>query len=144
MLKFVLLVASVLISLLMPASCTRRDETPLVEAVRSGNLVAVRTLARGAAALNAVDSHNGWTPLLHAVHTHQLRSALLLLELGADVNGRARDGYTPLMMAAGYGDTSFVRALLNAGADPRLESNDGATALSGAVGGVGHTETESP
>ena len=88
------------------------------------------------AQLNSVDGQNRWTPLLHAIHTHNLQSALLLIDLGADVNGKAKGGYTALMMAAGYGDTRIVGALLAAGADDHIRSDDGATALSEAVGGV--------
>ncbi len=79
---------------------------------------------------------NGWTPLLHAVHTNQLATAEVLLEHGADVNRGGPDGTTPLMMAAGYGRDEMVMLLLRHGADVHRVSRDGSTALGFALTGI--------
>ena len=59
--------------------------------------------------------------LLVSAATQNRRDALvLLLELGADINARARGGVTPLHKAAEAGHVELVRELLEQGADPTL------------------------
>src|SRR5260370_385447 len=67
---------------------------------------------------------------------HQLASARVLLEGGADVNGRGDGGKNALMMAAGYGYTDFVNMLLDHGANARARTPKGMNALDLAVTGV--------
>lgn len=51
-------------------------------------------------------------------------SVHLLLEHGADVNGRHGSGQTPLMTAAWYGSVNIVKLLLERGADINAQSSD--------------------
>ncbi len=68
---------------------------------------------------------------LHAaVASRNADAVRLLLEAGADVNGRQQAGYTPVMGAAGAGRDDLVDLLLAHGADPSLVSEDGKTAVS--------------
>lgn len=107
-------------------------------ALRNGQLDAVKTVAAAGADLNGIDNGpNGWTPILHAIHKGQDQAALLLLDLGADVNAKSRGGLTALMMAAGYGNAKLVAELLDRGADPYVQNSHGESALSVAVTGVG-------
>jgi ankyrin repeat protein len=53
----------------------------------------------------------------------------VLLDAGADVNGRQRDAVTPLMSAAWNNELGFVRQLLVLGADPNARLESGLTAL---------------
>src|SRR6476619_7464199 len=46
--------------------------TPLMWAARHGSLDAMRALLDAGANPAARDTRNGWTPLLHAVHTRQV------------------------------------------------------------------------
>ena len=114
----------------------QQPQYELVDAVRDGNLAAMRTLAVRRADLNAPVGRHGWTPLLHAVHTQRLDSAAALLDAGAKVNRAGRGGLTPLMMAAGYGDREMVALLLRRGANPRLRDGDGDAAIDYALTGV--------
>ena len=109
---------------------------PLAGAVRSGDVAATRDLLAQRADPNAPAGGNGWTPLMHAVHKHQLATAAALIDGGANVNLAAPDGETPLMMAAGYGYSDFVKLLLARGADPRKRDAKGDTALDYAIVGA--------
>jgi hypothetical protein len=110
--------------------------TPLVDAVREGDVVAVRTLLARGADPNDPSGGNGWTPLLHAVHTNQLGAAAALLAGGADPNRADPNGMTPLMMAAGYANDAMVAVLLRGGADARRKNGEGEAALDFALNGM--------
>ena len=77
--------------------------------------------------------------MMHAIHKNQPKVVGLLIEAGADVDGRAPNGCTALMFAAGEGQIEVVNVLLEKGADPRAETLEHTTALTNAVAG-GHTE----
>jgi ankyrin repeat protein len=96
----------------------RDEQSPLVRAVRDGDVPRVRALLARGADPNEPEGVNGWTPLLHAVHKNQPGSVRALLDGHADVNRAAPNGATPLMMAAGYGYTPIVELLLRGGAGP--------------------------
>jgi hypothetical protein len=106
-----------------------------IDAVRNGDVPALRQMLANGADANATEGINDWTPLLHAIHKNQLGSVEALLDGHADPN-RAVKSMTPLMMAAGYGYTPIVRVLLARGADPRLRDLDGWTAVDYAVQGM--------
>ena len=117
----------------------------VIWAVRQDHPDILRELLAAGADPNApATRRNGWTPLMHAIHTRQsaegptarLGAIQTLLDGGADPNGRSRKGSTPLIMAAGYGATDMVALLLEAGADPRLQTPGGETALRAAVTGA--------
>src|SRR5690349_8113739 len=113
-----------------------RDITPLVSAAREGRADLIPELVKNGADPNRRCGVNHWTPLMHAIHKHQLGSVRALLDAGADINGRSAGGETPLMMAAGYGYTELVNLLLDRGANAQLQLADGANALSLAILGV--------
>jgi ankyrin repeat protein len=53
----------------------------------------------------------------------------LLLQKGADPNGKDGDGQTPLRLAAENGFETMVKLLLEKGADPNDHDGDGQTPL---------------
>jgi hypothetical protein len=108
--------------------------SPLISAARSGDVAKIAELAASGTDLNAPGGVNGWTPLMHAVHTNQLSSVRALLNKGAQVDLHA-GGTTALIMAAGYGYTDIVKVLLNHGADPKATARNGSTALEAALEG---------
>lgn len=65
----------------------------------------------------------GVCPLHVAVTKGVLATATLLLDLGADPNGRAKDGETALHYAARFGDGPMIELLLSRGADRSLREN---------------------
>jgi ankyrin repeat protein len=64
-------------------------------------------------------------PLGTAAFVGSVPMARLLLDSGADVNGRGEGGFTALHTAAQKGDEELVRLLLERGADPTLATGDG-------------------
>jgi uncharacterized protein len=64
-------------------------------------------------------------PLGTAAFVRSVPMARLLLDSGADVNGRGEGGFTALHSAAQNGDEELVRLLLERGADPTLATEDG-------------------
>jgi hypothetical protein len=108
----------------------------LANAARAGDAAGIRQLVARGADPNAPSGGNSWTPLLHAIHTHQNASVSALLDAGADVNRADHEGITPLMMAAGYGYDDTVRLLLERKADARLKRRNGETALDWAMSGM--------
>src|SRR5260370_38377127 len=110
------------------AGCGMRPHasfTPLADASRAGDVVAIRTLISQGADPDAIAGNNSWTPLMHAIHTNQIKSVQALLDGGADPNKGAGDAFTPLLMAAGYGYTDIVELLLHRGPNPHVPGADG-------------------
>ena len=130
---------TVMIAALLLAACNvaHHDAVSTVAlAARYGDGPQIRQLVKDGADPNAPSGGNGWTPLMHAIHTHQNASVAALLDAGADPNRGDDKNVTPLMMAAGYGYDDTVRLLLARGADPRVKRPNGETALDWAMSGM--------
>ena len=67
--------------------------------------------------------------LFFAVREGQLYAATLLLDRGAEVNGKDKDGRTPLHYAAHYGHANIAALLLDRGAEVNVKDNEGWTPL---------------
>ncbi len=116
-----------LASLAAPSSDLR-----LVEAVKSKDREAVRSLLKQDADLNAPEA-DGSTALAWASHWDDLETADLLIRAGAKVNAANEYGATPLWMACTNGNAAMVEKLLQAGANPNAALTSGETALIAAV-----------
>ena len=101
---------------------------PLVEAVKAGDLAAVRTLLKEPAAARTATA-DGTTPLHLATDLDNLAAAQLLIRAGADVKAVNRYGVTPLYSAALNGNAAMIELLLGAGADPNAALPEGETPL---------------
>jgi ankyrin repeat protein len=73
------------------------------------------------------------SPLQSAVAASRLGAARLLLEHGANPNGKNDEGYTPLHEAAGSGQLDMIRLLLSFNADLSAKGYDGKTPYDVAV-----------
>ena len=93
---------------------------PLHEAVKKGDLRAVRQLISEGADVNALDPDHGLTPL-HLAAGHARRIILkLLIKNGAELNPISKAG-APLHIATGLGYEGVVSLLLQYGADPAIK-----------------------
>jgi ankyrin repeat protein len=100
----------------------------LVDAVKNGDVTAVRTLLAKKADVNAAGADTS-TPLHWAVQANNLEIANLLIAAGANVNTATRYKITPLSLACENGNAALIERLLKAGVDPNSTSEEGQTAL---------------
>jgi ankyrin repeat protein len=100
----------------------------LIDAVKSGDKVALRALIRKKADVNATEP-DGSTALQWASYRDDLESADLLIRAGAKVNAANDLGVTPLWPASENGSSAMVRRLLEAGANPNAALLAGETPL---------------
>lgn len=116
------------------------EDTPegqLVLAARSGDLDRMRELLGEGIPVDAAESRNGHRALHQAAGADHAAAVELLLEAGADLEGRDGKGETPLIKAAIGAAADAGRLLLEAGAEVGARSEpDGATALSALAGGA--------
>jgi ankyrin repeat protein len=112
-------------------------DTPLISAVKAGDIAAVRTLIKNAK-INAPET-DGATALHWAVRVDNLEIIRLLVRNGANVKAANRYGVTPLSLAAESGDAAVIELLLSEGADANEALPEGETVLMTAAR-AGHTD----
>ncbi|KAG9943476.1 hypothetical protein KCU85_g8660, partial [Aureobasidium melanogenum] len=66
-------------------------------------------------------THQGYTPLWHAVRNDKAKSVMTLLAHQVDINRSDNRGRTPLLVAAQKSNEEIVRMMLNAGARSQLD-----------------------
>jgi uncharacterized protein len=110
------------------AALRAAEPVPLIEAAKSVDKDALRTLLKQGVNVNAVEA-DGATALHWASYRDDLEGADLLIRAGARVNVANDLGATPLWTASLNGSAAMVRRLLDAGADPNLALLRGETPL---------------
>ncbi len=100
-------------------------ENTLVDAARTGDLEAIKQHIADGADVNAL--HFEMSPLTWAAMMGQTEAAELLLQHGADINGRNRDDNTALHLAVFLGYAETAELLLKSGADVNAKNDDDAT-----------------
>ena len=104
------------------------SKSELVDAVRAGDPAALERALAGGADPNKVDPEFGIPPLSWAALYGDSAAARLLLDRGADVNGKDKDGYRALHSAAFLGHFDVASLLIERGADPKARGSRGDTA----------------
>ena len=103
--------------------------TPLQLSAYFGARAATAELIGAGADVDAVSNNPRRIQPLHAaVAGRHGDIAVLLIDAGADVNGKQSHGWTPLHAAAANGDAALVDRLVAAGANPQATNDDGKTA----------------
>ena len=110
---------------------------PIHAAARQGDIEAVKQHLAAGADVNAID-HEGNTPLHHAVYNDQTEIIRLLIDKGAEVNGKRKaanneKGVAPLHTATWRSTIETMELLIDNGADVNMKRADGAIALHYAV-----------
>ncbi len=110
----------------MPAT---KQDTVLIQAAKTGNIIHVQALLAKGVNANAKDSE-GTTALMFAAQKGYTEIVRILLNNDANVNlASRRFGLTALMLAAAHKQPDSARLLLAAGADVNAKNDDGSTAL---------------
>lgn len=100
-------------------------EDTLAGAARNGDLEAIKQHIADGVDVNALLFE--MPPLAWAAMMGQTEAAELLLQQGADINGRNRDGNTALHLAVFLGNAETAELLLKSGADVNAKNDDNAT-----------------
>ena len=103
-------------------------EGTLLDAVKRGDVGAVRTMLRAKTDANIADP-DGTSALHWAVRRDDAAAAEALLAAGANVRAANRYGVTPLALACTNGSAPMIERLVAAGADPNAAQPGGETAL---------------
>ena len=104
----------------------------LIEAVKNGDIAAVRSLLEQHVDVNATQP-DGATALAWAAERDDLETADLLIQSGANVNLANENGATPLWLAATMASSRMTEKLLGSGANPNAALVSGETALMAAA-----------
>ena len=99
----------------------------LIDAVKNGDVSAVRALIAQKADVNATEP-DGTTALHWAAHLGDGALAEVLVQAGANINAATRNGATPYALALNKGNTKVIEVLLKASEDPHAIL-DGAPAI---------------
>lgn len=119
----------VTIFLLAATMASAAPPATLVDAARTGDWSAVRSLvAANRSTVNSTDI-DGTTPLHWAIRAGEAEIVDILLRAGANATAQDRLGVTPLYLAAAIGDGATIRKLLDAGANANQTEKTGETVL---------------
>lgn len=123
--------ASVVTAVLLVTVTGASGDSPLIKAVKTGEVQAVRALIKSGADVNA-KSGDGSSPLLWAAQQGSVDIARALIAAKAAVDTPNDFGVTPLLHAARVGDAAMVDVLLRAGASASKAHPEGETPLQAA------------
>ena len=121
--------------LLFFSGCGVYESSPLMVSIRSDDAYSVKSLIESGEDVNALSpdliNQQYWklTPLIRASITGNIEIIRMLIEAGADVNGKDEWSDTALMATAEFGQASAARLLIESGADIDATKPDLTTTL---------------
>ena len=113
---------------LLLATTASADSTPLIAAVKAGNVAAVQSLLEQRVDVNAPEA-DGTTALHWASRADDLEMVRVLLRAGGNAKLANRYGVTALQLAAVNGSAPVIKVLVEAGADVNAVLPEGETIL---------------
>ena len=105
--------------------------TRLIHCIKHGDVTGCRSLL--AIGDDPNEANDEYTPLDVATLGGHIECMKMLLEAGADINGKDKYGITALHIAVRSQNLECVRLLLDAGADPNIGDHDQCTPIIWAV-----------
>ncbi len=109
-------------------------DAALLRAVENDDLTMVKAMLTQGANPNAKDESRLNTPVLTRAVVRGNRAIMqVLLDKGADINGKGAHGFTALHLIAGKGKVEAIKFLLTHGADVNARTDEGETPLISAV-----------
>jgi len=106
-----------------------RTDSPLVQAVRAGEIDKINSLLLAGSDANEADETHGMKLITIAAYAGHKEVVRLLLDKGVDPNSRNRSGSYPLHAAALTGRPISAGLLLERGADPLAKNGSGVQPL---------------
>jgi ankyrin repeat protein len=122
------------------AKTTGVGGSKLIAAIRKQDVAAVKQALADKADPNGQDPEFGVTALNWATMVGNVEIARILLDGGADVNGKSRDGGGPLSGAAFMGRADVCELLISSGGDPKLKNAKGEDPLFATTVDAGATQ----
>lgn len=116
------------------------EATPLYRAAMRGHEDVVLELLKAKADIEGAATEGKYTPLFIAINQHEIGTAKILIEAGANVNVKIRNNETPLHRASRIGSAELVKLLLAAKACPNAQDAWGRTPLHEATTWHGGTQ----
>jgi ankyrin repeat protein len=90
----------------------------LFAAIQKDDVGALNTLLHNGADINAKFTENGYTALMYAIQTKNLRTVRYLITRGANLNIQGTDGKTALHLAAASNNVDIFTTMIKSGAKP--------------------------
>jgi uncharacterized protein len=122
------ILGAIAIGVLSAVGLAAGEDLRLINAVRSKDVAAVRSLLKQRVNVNATQG-DGATALHWAAHLNDVTVADLLIRSGARPGVANENGFTPLHLACTNRSAAMVERLLSAGADANAASLNGETVL---------------
>lgn len=98
----------------------KRYSELLFAAIQKDDVGAINTLLSNGADINSKFAENGYTALMYAIQTKNLRTVRYLITKGANLNLQGNDGKTALHLAAASHDVEIFSTMIKSGAKPSV------------------------
>jgi ankyrin repeat protein len=102
-----------------------KKDQELLNACYFGNNIGVKKWLKMGANVEYIEERDGWLPLHYAARWGDLKMMNLLINAGANINGKTNNRETALHKGGRWGRKEAAILLLSLGADSKVKNNDG-------------------